>query len=130
MRPRNPASGGVQAAGSDEEDAASGGGAEHDGRRGGGGCMARSSAPVRHRSRCSENTCGLLPIGGACDGVWTHGLRWNLTGEALRFGGLVSSSNHMEAHPESGRLEVEVETTHALIWTTVLRPEGWPSVDT
>lgn len=71
-------------------------------------------------------TCGLLPIGGRCDAVWTSGLRWNLRGEPLEFGGMVSSSNQMLCDEESGRMEVTVETTQPLVWTTVLRPDGWP----
>ena len=72
-------------------------------------------------------TCGLLPIGGRCDAVWTSGLRWNLQGETLRFGRLVSTSNQMQPDPETGEIEVRVTTTHPLVWTTVLRPDGWPS---
>lgn len=71
-------------------------------------------------------TCGLLPIGGRCDAVWTSGLRWNLRGGPLEFGGLISSSNQMLAQPETGAMEVRVTTTHPLVWTTVLRPDGWP----
>ena len=73
-------------------------------------------------------TCGLLPIGGPCDAVWTSGLRWDLDGERLEFGGLVSTSNQMLSDPATGALEpISVTTTHPLVWTTVLRPDGWPS---
>ena len=73
-------------------------------------------------------TCGLLPIGGKCEAVWTSGLRWNLRGEPLRFGGLVSSSNQILSDPATGALEpISVTTTDPLVWTTVLRPDGWPS---
>jgi len=71
-------------------------------------------------------TCGLLPIGGRCDAVWTSGLRWNLRGEALEFGGTISSSNKLVPCATTGRLEVRVTNSHPLIWTTVLRPDGWP----
>ena len=75
---------------------------------------------IRSNPQIEGPTCGLLPIGGACDAVWTTGLRWNLEGQPLRFGALVSSSNQM--------LDgcVTVTTTHPVIWTTVLRPDGWP----
>ena len=71
--------------------------------------------------------CGLLPVGGRCDAVWTSGLRWNLRGSALEFGGMVSSSNQLTVDERSGALEpVSITCTHPLVWTTVLRPEGWP----
>jgi thiamine pyrophosphokinase len=72
-------------------------------------------------------TCGLLPVGGRCDAVWTSGLRWNLRGSALEFGGMVSSSNQLMVDERSGALEpVSITCTQPLVWTTVLRPEGWP----
>ncbi len=86
-------------------------------------------APGRHRILPDPNiegpTCGLLPIGGAADAVSTTGLRWDLKGQPLRFGGLVSSSNQLQLDAD-GRAEVTVTTSHPIVWTTVLRPEGWP----
>jgi len=70
-------------------------------------------------------TCGLLPIGGACERVSTKGLRWNLVDQPLGFGGMVSSSNEMVVEAD-GVMQVIVETSHPLVWTTVLRPDGWP----
>ena len=68
-----------------------------------------------HRA-CAECTC------------WHNclGLRWNLRGEALEFGGLVSSSNQMTSDAAGGIEPISVTTSHPLIWTSVLRPEGWP----
>ena len=41
-------------------------------------------------------TCGLIPIFGRCEKVFTTGLQWNLNGEMpIEFGGLVSSSNRV-----------------------------------
>ena len=39
-------------------------------------------------------------------------------------GELVSSSNEIVDEP-GHPMEVTVETSHDVIWTTVLRPEGW-----
>jgi len=38
-------------------------------------------------------TVGLIPIGRPCRNTITRGLKWNLNGETMEFGGLVSSCN-------------------------------------
>ena len=81
---------------------------------------------IRPNALIEGPTCGLLPIGGRVESVWTSGLRWNLRGEALEFGGLVSSSNQMTSDAAGGIEPISVTTSHPLIWTSVLRPEGWP----
>lgn len=59
-------------------------------------------------------TCGILPIGGAAT-VTTLGLRWNLRDAETRFGGLVSTSNHLAAD------EVVVETSECVVFTVEIR---------
>ncbi|KAL1523198.1 hypothetical protein AB1Y20_018151 [Prymnesium parvum] len=60
-----------------------------------------------------DGTCGLVPLGGRCDGVRTTGLRWNLCGDRpLEFGSLISSSNRI-VEPL-----VTVDTQSPLLWTT------------
>jgi len=55
--------------------------------------------------------CGLLPIGDAAKQVYTTGLKWNLNGERLSFGSLISTSNTFEQNSE-----VTIETTDPLLW--------------
>ncbi|KAJ1619350.1 thiamine pyrophosphokinase [Pavlovales sp. CCMP2436] len=62
-----------------------------------------------------STTCGLVPLGGPCAQVRTSGLRWDLHGEPLAFGGMVSTSNEIVGST------VTVQTDGPLIWTTVLR---------
>ena len=56
-------------------------------------------------------TCGLVPIKG-CATATTRGLKYNLNGEEMAFGGLISTSNTLEGG------EVEVETDRELLWIT------------
>lgn len=77
--------------------------------------------PGAHEIRSCEQfegpTCGLIPIAGVCDSVTTRGLRWDMTGARMGFGGLISTSNAMVS--ESGT--VYVDTSHPILWTTVIR---------
>ena len=57
--------------------------------------------------------CGLLPVGEPCSHCTTTGLRWNLSNQAMRFGGLVSTSNQLLP----GRLPVHVTISSPLLWT-------------
>jgi thiamine pyrophosphokinase len=71
---------------------------------------------VQVDTAAEDGTCGLIPLGGRCEGVRTSGLQWDLDGQtALEFGGLVSSSNQVTGD------EVVVETTAPLLWTSNLR---------
>lgn len=57
--------------------------------------------------------CGLLPLGEPCTSCTTTGLQWNLTNQAMRFGGLVSTSNLLAPdYPP-----VHVTTSSPLLWT-------------
>jgi thiamine pyrophosphokinase len=55
--------------------------------------------------------CGMLPLGSPCARCVTAGLRWNVAGESLRFGGLISSSNEMLATTAT------VTVSDRIIWT-------------
>lgn len=62
-------------------------------------------------------TCGLIPVGRPVEEVVTEGLRWNLDGRTLAFGGegLVSTSNQI-VEPI-----VKIKTSHPLLWTVELK---------
>jgi len=53
--------------------------------------------------------CALIPLYGPCKEVTTEGLKWNLQGQALAFGQLVSTSNEVQG-------AVRVKTCHDLVW--------------
>eukprot|EP00466_Bigelowiella_natans_P004261 jgi/Bigna1/129605/aug1.9_g4313 len=69
--------------------------------------------------------CGLIPVVKPAR-VETMGLKWNLKGETLKMGGLVSTSNVLTAD------SVSIKTTAPLIWTTSLTvpPDGSGSSET
>jgi len=58
--------------------------------------------------------CGLIPIDGPCRDVSTRGLRWNLTNQSMRFGGLISVCNLLAER------EVAVVCSEPLLWTMEL----------
>lgn len=62
-------------------------------------------------------TCGLIPVNGPCTSTTTTGLKWNLTDQWMGFGGLISSSNHVDDR----HTVVHVENSAPLIWTTELK---------
>jgi len=63
--------------------------------------------------------CGLLPIGESCKYIKTSGLCWNLDGESLEFGRMVSTSNEMTD------LKAEVEASNRVLWTFDFRGGKW-----
>jgi thiamine pyrophosphokinase len=70
-------------------------------------------------------SCGLLPIVGPVSNIWTQGLKWNLHGDGLKFGGLISTSNSMLKREDSSNdswSDVFVATTDDVIWTCEYRP--------
>ena len=71
---------------------------------------------VAHEPKYQGRTCGLLPLGAVCDSVQTEGLKWNLTGQSMKFGGMVSSSNCIA----DGVSKVRVCASHDLLWTVKL----------
>jgi len=79
--------------------------------------LTSSTSPTYSPSPPSPLHCGLIPLSGAAT-VTTTGLRWNLTHQETRFGGLVSTSNSFGEEEE-----VRVETSGLLLWTMDM--PGW-----
>jgi len=86
-------------------------------------------------------TCALLPLGGPAQWVCTRGLEWDLHGQRLEMGLLVSSSNAIadtavnaaaaaEVGGGGGREDgapVRVETSDPIVWMTTLHQADAPS---
>jgi thiamine pyrophosphokinase len=80
----------------------------------------------RHRIRVRDGPAGegdvfgkyvgFLPVGGPSR-ITTRGLEWDVTDWETRFGGRMSTSNHVLPETEV----VEVETTEDVLWTIALR---------
>nr|CAG4716714.1 unnamed protein product [Naegleria fowleri] len=73
---------------------------------------------IYRNSKWERSTCALVPIGVPCQQVMTSGLQWNLKGERLEFGGLVSTSNRMLQDC------VTVQNSHPLLWITSLNNQA------
>lgn len=85
---------------------------------------------IRPNLHFETRTCGLIPVDGACASTTTSGLKWNLDGDEMKFGGLISSSNHIVGGRDDDddascdreeSVEVHVRNSHPLVWTTELR---------
>lgn len=59
--------------------------------------------------------CGFFPL-GAPSRVTTRGFKWNVSGEEMRFGKFVSSSNEFDCSTV-GAKQVEIDTEHPLLFT-------------
>lgn len=70
---------------------------------------------IRFTEFCDKNSCALVPLGMPCNYVRTTGLKWNLRGERLQFGQLISTSNEWVTP------EVTVECSEPLLWITNLK---------
>lgn len=64
-------------------------------------------------------TCGLLPVCGPTK-VTTTGLQWNLDGDTLLFGGLISSSNCVLPSGDSPTSVVTIASSLPLLWSSTL----------
>lgn len=64
-----------------------------------------------------DEMCGLIPIGGLCEHVTTSGLKYNLDGQQLEFGHLISTSNSYDG----SKKPVFVDTNKSLLWTMEMK---------
>ncbi|GAB5029798.1 thiamin pyrophosphokinase 1 [Nannochloropsis oceanica] len=79
---------------------------------------------VEPDGRMEGPLCGLIPLGRQCREIRTRGLKWDLRGESMEFGGLVSTSNEVVGERrEDGREGVWIETSDPVIWTMALKEE-------
>lgn len=94
----------------------------------------KSKEDITKTSESEGPVCGLIPLFGRADSVFTKGLKWNLQGQGLQFGDLISSSNEI-SRPHLGLLSstlpssdgssdgqsllpcVEVISSNYLLWT-------------
>ncbi|GLI60587.1 hypothetical protein VaNZ11_002747 [Volvox africanus] len=79
-------------------------------------------ARITPNRRFEGPTCGLIPIAGPVIAT-SSGLQWNVSATKLSVGGLVSSSNLLT---ES---DVEVTCDGPLLWSTEVREEPGPNMD-
>ena len=79
--------------------------------------MVQLLEPGRHVIIPDRNlegpTCGLIPIGLPVDNITTNGLKWNLSKQTLKFGGLVSTSNRIV----DKKIVIDTPNGH-ILWTT------------
>lgn len=72
--------------------------------------------PGKHNIQCAQiqgEICGLLPLYGDAT-VSTSGLKWNLDNQALKFGGLVSSSNELVSY------NIDIQTDNLIVFHTTI----------
>jgi thiamine pyrophosphokinase len=79
-----------------------------------GASMLRTAGPERRGDKC-----GLVPLGGPVRRVTTRGLRWDLAGQALQLGRLVSTCNVIEADA------VHVDASDPVLWVTSFGCGQW-----
>ncbi|GAB4821730.1 hypothetical protein N2152v2_008776 [Parachlorella kessleri] len=72
--------------------------------------IPRGRAVIRPGRPLEGPTCGLIPLQGPAVGT-SSGLRWNLESTKMQVGGLISTSNIMDAD------EIAVESDSDLVWT-------------
>lgn len=72
-----------------------------------------SQSSIAVDTRLEKGYCGLVPFGEPCNSCTTTGLQWNLSGQSMRFGQLVSTNNLLAP----GHSLVHVSTSSPLLWT-------------
>eukprot|EP01117_Protostelium_nocturnum_P004911 TRINITY_DN1779_c0_g1_i5.p1 TRINITY_DN1779_c0_g1~~TRINITY_DN1779_c0_g1_i5.p1 ORF type:complete len:247 (+),score=63.65 TRINITY_DN1779_c0_g1_i5:230-970(+) len=69
-----------------------------------------------HFIHCKEGTkVGLIPLGNPCESVDSKGLKWDIGGRKLEFGGLVSTSNEISSSP------ILIKSSHPLLFSIDFR---------
>ncbi|XP_037091687.1 thiamin pyrophosphokinase 1-like [Pollicipes pollicipes] len=73
--------------------------------------LAAGRHVIRLPAELRRSWCSLVPVGGPATDVSTSGLQWNLAGDDMRFGQLISTSNRPVADT------VTVTTSHPLLFS-------------
>lgn len=69
------------------------------------------------QTKALGRSCGLIPLAGPAERVWTRGLEWDLDGQStssLTFGQFISTSNRICSETE----QVQVSTSSTLLWVS------------
>lgn len=69
---------------------------------------------IRPNFDVEQRLCGLIPLGTKCNSITTQGLRWDLNGQSMSMGSLVSSSNQVLSD------SVRIQTSDPILWTSAL----------
>jgi len=81
--------------------------------------LPRGASAVRVAAPFEGPTCGLVPLGGACE-LTTRGLRWDVAAWRSEFGGAISTSNAADGCAEeraAGAVVVRVDASAPVVWT-------------
>ncbi|KFM64428.1 Thiamin pyrophosphokinase 1, partial [Stegodyphus mimosarum] len=78
--------------------------------------LQKGSHKVHISDDVKDSHLGLIPLGKECTNVSTTGLKWNLNGDRMKFGGLISTCNLFD-----GSRTVTVTTDTELIWTMEIK---------
>eukprot|EP00002_Diphylleia_rotans_P009099 TRINITY_DN19104_c0_g1_i1.p1 TRINITY_DN19104_c0_g1~~TRINITY_DN19104_c0_g1_i1.p1 ORF type:complete len:245 (+),score=59.07 TRINITY_DN19104_c0_g1_i1:45-779(+) len=75
---------------------------------------AEQQHEIIHNKEFEDIKCGLVPLGEPAKETFTTGLRWNLDGQEMKFGALISTNN------EVAEDTITIRSSHTLFFTMEL----------